>query len=67
MRIDSVHIYGFGKWQDQQFSFPDSNEIIKIIGNNESGKSTLRQFILYMLFGEKLAKLKYYIPKKELS
>ncbi|WP_058308270.1 ATP-binding protein [Gracilibacillus massiliensis] len=64
MRIENIHIYGFGKWQDQRFNFSGSTDMIEISGNNESGKSTLRQFILYVLFGEKPANLKRYIPKQ---
>ncbi|SHM47732.1 ATP-binding protein [Gracilibacillus kekensis] len=64
MRIENIHIYGFGKWQDQQFNFQDSAGVIEISGNNESGKSTLRQFILYVLFGEKPSNLKRYVPKQ---
>ncbi|MFB1051111.1 AAA family ATPase [Paraliobacillus sp. JSM ZJ581] len=63
MRIQHVEIYGFGKWQDKQFDFSDQNFII-LIGENEAGKSTLRQFILFMLFGMPPRERKLYLPKK---
>ncbi|WP_040513429.1 ATP-binding protein [Gracilibacillus halophilus] len=56
MRIEQVHIYGFGKWQQQTFTF-DAKPFIEIAGENESGKSTLRQFLLYILFGQSNKKL----------
>ncbi|MDX8045703.1 AAA family ATPase [Gracilibacillus sp. S3-1-1] len=63
MRIDSIHIYGFGKWTDQQFTF-DHDGLIEIAGNNESGKTTLRKFISYILFGMKPKELERFIPKQ---
>ncbi|MFC4403171.1 ATP-binding protein [Gracilibacillus xinjiangensis] len=63
MRIEHVHIYGFGKWQDQQFSF-HSSPFQQIVGENEAGKSTLRQFILYILFGQTMKKLDVFMPKQ---
>ncbi len=63
MRIESIHIYGFGKWIDQHFSFQQDGHI-EIAGENESGKSTLRQFILYMLFGMKAKQIERFTPKK---
>ncbi|MGP4038289.1 AAA family ATPase [Gracilibacillus sp. D59] len=63
MRIESIHIYGFGKWIDQHFSF-QLNGPIEIAGDNESGKTTLRQFILYMLFGLKTKQAEWFTPKK---
>ncbi|KAB8139033.1 AAA family ATPase [Gracilibacillus oryzae] len=62
MKIEHVHIYGFGKWQDQQFSFTSST-FQQIAGRNEAGKSTLRQFILYILFGQTTKKLDIFLPK----
>ncbi|WP_066191920.1 AAA family ATPase [Gracilibacillus timonensis] len=63
MRIMQVDIYGFGKWVDASFSF-DQGNYIEISGDNESGKTTLRQFILYILFGLKPKPLAAYMPKK---
>ncbi|WP_244275357.1 ATP-binding protein [Oceanobacillus kimchii] len=62
MRITDITIYGFGQWVDQQFTF-SSSEITTIYGKNESGKSTLQQFILFMLFGMPPKQRKFYQPK----
>ncbi|MGN8644685.1 AAA family ATPase [Gracilibacillus sp. HCP3S3_G5_1] len=59
----SIHIYGFGKWIDQYFSF-EKDGPIEIAGDNESGKTTLRQFILYILFGMKAKQLERFTPKQ---
>ncbi|WP_048000593.1 ATP-binding protein [Lactiplantibacillus herbarum] len=48
MWIKRVEIAGFGKFQQQQFDFGDGLQVV--YGLNESGKSTLRAFILGMLF-----------------
>lgn len=65
MKIKQVHIDGFGKWHDQDFSF--SNNPVLIYGANEAGKTTLASFILSILFGfaDGRGKNKYqqYIPK----
>ncbi|WP_407272884.1 AAA family ATPase [Radiobacillus sp. PE A8.2] len=50
MRILSAHIYGFGKLQNYEMNF-QVDSIVVFAGDNESGKSTLRQFLLFMLFG----------------
>ncbi|MFD2655120.1 ATP-binding protein [Gracilibacillus thailandensis] len=63
MRIESIHIYGFGKWIDQHFSLEQDGPI-EIAGDNESGKSTLRQFILYILFGLKSKQIERFTPKQ---
>lgn len=49
MRIKSVHIDGFGKWVDQDFSLPANPQVI--YGRNEAGKTTLAVFIRSILFG----------------
>ncbi|WP_404451656.1 AAA family ATPase [Virgibacillus necropolis] len=50
MKFIRASIYGFAKWNDFQIDFqPDELEVI--YGENESGKSSLQQFILFMLFG----------------
>ncbi|WP_158231689.1 ATP-binding protein [Pediococcus damnosus] len=49
MKILKINIYGFGKWQDQKFDL--SQNLTYFSGPNEAGKSTLRQFILSILFG----------------
>ncbi len=60
MKFIQVKIYGFGKWVDQTIDFPFTKPIC-FYGENESGKSTLQQFVLYVLFGlppRKLARFK---------
>ncbi|WP_182200863.1 ATP-binding protein [Paraliobacillus salinarum] len=63
MKIQHVEIYGFGKWENKQFDFSDQSFII-LSGENEAGKSTLRQFILFILFGMPPRERKVYLPKK---
>ncbi|MGO3732406.1 MAG: AAA family ATPase [Vagococcus sp.] len=49
MKIVSLHIKGFGKFQQQVFELDSENQLI--YGDNESGKSTLYHFIRTVLFG----------------
>lgn len=49
MEIKQVSISGFGRWSKQQFDFSPNLQVI--MGQNESGKSTLRAFIAGILFG----------------
>lgn len=49
MRIKSVHIDGFGKWVDQDFSLAANPQVV--YGENEAGKTTLAVFIRSILFG----------------
>ena len=49
MRIDKVEIDGFGKLNNCSFDF--SSGLNLIYGKNESGKSTLCEFILAMFYG----------------
>lgn len=62
MKIKEITIYGFGQWVDHTFTFPDGN-LITILGKNESGKTTLHQFILFMLFGMSPKEREFYRPK----
>ncbi|WP_179134517.1 AAA family ATPase [Oceanobacillus timonensis] len=62
MKIKEITIYGFGRWIDQSFSFSDSH-LITLLGNNESGKTTLHQFMIYMLFGMTKKQCDFYRPK----
>ncbi|QHS21599.1 AAA family ATPase [Virgibacillus sp. MSP4-1] len=62
MWIDKIHIYGFGKWQDQVFEF--NKQLTSVQGPNESGKTSLKQFILYVLFDLPSSRRKRYIPKQ---
>lgn len=48
MKIHELHLYGFGQHRDQRFSFDERQAII---GPNESGKSTLYEALLQILFG----------------
>ncbi len=49
MRIDKVEIDGFGKLNNVSFTFSDGVNLI--YGENESGKSTLCEFILSAFYG----------------
>ena len=49
MDIQQVDISGFGRWSKQHFDFQSGLQVI--LGQNESGKSTLRAFIVGILFG----------------
>lgn len=49
MRIDKVEIDGFGKLNNVSFEFSDGVNLI--YGENESGKSTLCEFILASFYG----------------
>ncbi|ADU29721.1 ATP-binding protein [Evansella cellulosilytica] len=61
MRLLKVHIYGYGKWIDQEWSFTrDGIQIIQ--GNNESGKSTFMAFIFAIFYGFPKKGEKQYIP-----
>lgn len=62
MRILRASIFGFGKWVDYSLDFPEEGPVI-IYGENESGKSTFHQFILFMLFGMPPKQRKFYQPK----
>ncbi|GKT03730.1 ATP-binding protein [Furfurilactobacillus entadae] len=63
MRITQVHIDGFGKWQNVDFTFDDHFQMI--YGANEAGKTTLQRFIHGVLFGFATGKhpAEQYIPK----
>mgnify|MGYP005982825309 CR=1 FL=1 len=49
MKILSIEIVGFGKWQNKTIDFLEHNQLV--YGPNEAGKSTVYQFIQAMLFG----------------
>ncbi|GMA69185.1 hypothetical protein GCM10025879_04310 [Leuconostoc litchii] len=49
MRIKRLEISGFGRWSQQNFDLIDGMQVIA--GQNESGKTTLRAFIVGVLFG----------------
>ena len=54
MRILSIHIQNFGKFQDLHLEF--SEHLNLIYGYNEAGKSTLHSFIRAMLYGMERAR-----------
>lgn len=63
MKILSIEIAGFGKWQQKTIEFSSNNQLI--YGKNEAGKSTIYQFIQAILFGfpAKGKKRKNYVPQ----
>ncbi|WP_175631841.1 ATP-binding protein [Virgibacillus siamensis] len=63
MEIKHAHIYGFGKWTDVTIDLSTA-PFICLYGNNESGKSTIQQFLMFMLFGFPPKKRAFYRPKK---
>ncbi|WP_162800286.1 ATP-binding protein [Oceanobacillus zhaokaii] len=62
MKFINATIYGFGKWVDYSIDFTD--ELAIIYGENESGKSTIQRFILFMFFGLPPKQRAYYQPKQ---
>lgn len=62
MKLKQALIYGFGKWQHKTVDFQDDGLTV-FYGKNEAGKSTLRQFIMYVLFNLPPKKVKSYVPK----
>lgn len=63
MKIKQLHIYGFGKWQDQKWDLSEQ-QLSVIAGDNEAGKSTIRAFILFILFGLSPQQRQRYLPKR---
>ncbi|WP_391117195.1 ATP-binding protein [Psychrobacillus sp. L3] len=63
MKIEKLHIYGFGKHENVQIDLKSGMNVF--YGENEAGKSTIQQFILHILFGfpQKNAQLLRYEPK----
>ncbi len=49
MKIENLKVNAYGKLKDKDIEFGD--KINLVIGNNESGKSTLLNFIISMLYG----------------
>lgn len=62
MKILQANIFGFGKWKQTTIDLSEASFII-IAGENESGKSTLRQFMLFILFGMPPKQRNQYLPK----
>lgn len=67
MKIEKLHIYGFGKHENVQIDLALGMNVF--YGENEAGKSTIQQFILHILFGfpQKNAQLLRYEPKSGAS
>jgi uncharacterized protein YhaN len=62
MRIENIHIDGFGVWNDKTWGLVDPGLNV-FHGPNETGKSTLMAFIRSMFFGfEKRGTAKRYEP-----
>src|SRR5947199_2485445 len=62
MRIENIHVDGFGVWTDKNWG-PLGPRLNVFYGPNETGKSTLMAFIRSMLFGfEKRGNPKRYDP-----
>jgi len=51
MRIDQLHIEGYGRFVRQDVTIGPGLQVV--FGPNERGKSTLRSFIGHMLYGQK--------------
>lgn len=63
MKLVSIEMIGFGKWTNKTFQFSEGNQLI--FGENETGKSTIYQFIQAIFFGfpTKSKRNKDYQPK----
>lgn len=63
MKLVSIEMIGFGKWTNKTFQFSEGNQLI--FGENETGKSTIYQFIQAIFFGfpTKSKRKKDYQPK----
>jgi len=62
MKLLRATIYGFGKWVDYELDFSNQS-LIALYGENESGKTTIQRFLLFMLFGMPPKQRKFYQPK----
>ena len=62
IRLIRAWIYGFGKWVDVEIRFLQ-NTVHIFYGENEAGKSTLQNFLLFMLFGLPPKQRRMYRPK----
>ncbi|QEY22304.1 hypothetical protein D0S48_17495 [Psychrobacillus sp. AK 1817] len=63
MKIEKLHIYGFGKHENIEVELHKGINVF--FGENEAGKSTIQQFILHILFGfpQRNAQLLRYEPR----
>ena len=62
MRLLELKIHGFGKWVDYTLKLTSGSPIC-LFGENESGKTTLQKFILFILFGLTPKQRVFYRPK----
>ncbi|MYL51150.1 AAA family ATPase [Halobacillus litoralis] len=62
MKILHLSIFGFGKWKEHALDLTDPSPHL-IVGENEAGKSTLYEFILFILFGLPPKQRVSFIPK----
>ena len=60
MKISKIKIKGFGKFQNAEFSFQKGLNVL--YGQNESGKTTLANFILYTISGFSSEEISRYTP-----
>lgn len=63
MKIKKIDLISYGKFQNKEIKFSKNLNII--LGENESGKSTIRNFIFDMIFGGTTPDSKRAIFKKE--
>lgn len=61
MHIKRLYIYGFGKWSNKEVLF--TKGLNCVYGENEAGKSTIHQAIIYILFGLSPKLRQQYKPK----
>ncbi|WP_459500594.1 ATP-binding protein [Bacillus sp. C1] len=61
MRIEKLHIYGYGKLENVEM---DLSSLTVLYGENEAGKSTIRSFMKSILFGFKTREKQHYEPKE---
>lgn len=51
MKINSIHIFGFGKFKDYKLDFSENFNLI--YGQNENGKTTIAEFLKMMFYGNR--------------
>ncbi|WP_242261848.1 AAA family ATPase [Bacillus cereus group sp. BfR-BA-01453] len=61
MRIEKLHIYGYGKLENVEM---DLSMLTVLYGENEAGKSTIRSFMKSILFGFPTRGQRRYEPKE---
>ncbi|MBY0595885.1 ATP-binding protein [Bacillus bingmayongensis] len=61
MRIEKLHIYGYGKLENVEM---DLSMLMVLYGENEAGKSTIRSFMKSILFGFPTRGQRRYEPKE---